>query len=141
MVRLALTILIHPKTVKQLGADFESALTDLHYGSIGVNIWNASAFMLVQATWGAFPGSTTDNIQSGFGIVGNSFMFEKPERTVMRGSILPVPALLAARRPGLPAQAALVPHQQDRPHHHARGCEDHHRIPSGVTCRASSGLH
>jgi len=88
---LGLTILIHPKTVKQLGPDFESALTDLHYGAIGVNIWNASAFMLVQATWGAFPGSTTDNIQSGFGIVGNSFMFERPERTVMCGSFYPFP--------------------------------------------------
>ena len=88
---LALTILIHPKTVKQLGAEFESAQTDLHYGAIGVNIWNASAFLLVQATWGAFPGSTTDNIQSGFGIVGNSFMFESPERTVMRASFYPFP--------------------------------------------------
>jgi aldehyde dehydrogenase (NAD(P)+) len=88
---LGATIIIHPKTMKQLGPDFEAALTALHYGSIGVNIWNAAAFLLVQATWGAFPGSTTADIQSGFGIVGNSFMFEKPERTVMRGSFYPFP--------------------------------------------------
>jgi aldehyde dehydrogenase (NAD(P)+) len=88
---LGATILVHPKTLKQLGPDFDSALTALHYGAIGVNIWNASAFLLVQATWGAFPGSSTANIQSGFGIVGNSFMFEKPERTVMRGSFYPFP--------------------------------------------------
>jgi len=88
---LGASILIHPKTMKQLGPDFEAALTALHYGAIGINIWNASAFLLVQATWGAFPGSTTDNIQSGFGIVGNSFMFEKPERTVVRGSFYPFP--------------------------------------------------
>jgi aldehyde dehydrogenase (NAD(P)+) len=88
---LGVTVIIHPKTLKQLGPAFESALTDLHYGSIGVNIWNAAAFLLVQATWGAFPGHTTDDIQSGFGFVGNSFLFEKPERTVIRGSFYPFP--------------------------------------------------
>ena len=88
---LGASVIIHPKTMKQLGPDFDAALTALRYGSIGINIWSAAAFLLVQATWGAFPGSTTDNIQSGFGIVGNSFMFEKPERTVIRGSFYPFP--------------------------------------------------
>jgi aldehyde dehydrogenase (NAD(P)+) len=88
---LGVTILIHPKTLKQLGTDFESALTDLHYGSIGVNVWNAAAFLLVQATWGAFPGHSSGDIQSGIGFVGNSFLFEQPERTVMRGSFYPFP--------------------------------------------------
>ncbi len=88
---LGVTILIHPKTIKQLGPDFEAALSDLHYGSIGVNIWNAAAFLLVQATWGAFPGHTSGDIQSGIGFVGNSFLFEQPERTVMRGSFYPFP--------------------------------------------------
>ncbi len=88
---LGATIIIHPRTMKQLGPDFEDALTSLRYGSIGVNIWNAAAFLLVQATWGAFPGSTSADIQSGFGIVGNSFLFEKPERTVVRGSFYPFP--------------------------------------------------
>ena len=88
---LGVTVIIHPKTMKQLGQEFESALTDLHYGSIGVNIWNAAAFLLVQATWGAFPGHTYNDIQSGIGFVGNSFLFEKPERTVIRGSFYPFP--------------------------------------------------
>jgi aldehyde dehydrogenase (NAD(P)+) len=88
---LGATILIHPKTIKQLGPDFETALTDLHYGAIGVNIWSAAAFMLVQATWGAFPGHNSADIQSGIGFVGNSFLFEKPERTVIRGSFYAFP--------------------------------------------------
>jgi aldehyde dehydrogenase (NAD(P)+) len=88
---LGVTILIHPKTIRQLGPDFETALSDLHYGSIGVNIWNAAAFLLVQATWGAFPGHTSGDIQSGIGFVGNSFLFEMPERTVVRGSFYPFP--------------------------------------------------
>ena len=77
--------------MKAMGPAFDEILTDLHYGSIGVNIWNAAAFLLVQATWGAFPGHTQNDIQSGIGIVGNSFLFEKPERTVVRGSFYPFP--------------------------------------------------
>ena len=88
---LGATILVHPKTIKQLGPDFEAALSALHYGSIGVNIWSAAAFLLVQATWGAFPGHTSGDIQSGIGFVGNSFLFEMPERTVIRGSFYPFP--------------------------------------------------
>jgi aldehyde dehydrogenase (NAD(P)+) len=88
---LGVTILIHPRTIKQLGSDFEAALSGLHYGSIGVNIWNAAAFLLVQSTWGAFPGHSSGDIQSGIGFVGNSFLFEKPERTVVRGSFYPFP--------------------------------------------------
>ena len=88
---LGVTILVHPKTMRELGSRFEEDLTDLRYGSIGVNIWNAAAFLLVQATWGGFPGHTYNDIQSGIGIVGNSFMFDKPERTVVRGSFYPFP--------------------------------------------------
>ena len=88
---LGVTILVHPKTVKQLGLDFEAALSALHYGSIGINIWSAAAFLLVQATWGAFPGHDSADIQSGIGFVGNSFLFENPERTVIRGSFYPFP--------------------------------------------------
>jgi aldehyde dehydrogenase (NAD(P)+) len=88
---LGATLIVHPKTQKALGLKFEQALTDLHYGSIGVNIWNAAAFLLVQATWGGFPGHTYQDVQSGIGIVGNSFLFEKPERTVVRGSFYPFP--------------------------------------------------
>jgi aldehyde dehydrogenase (NAD(P)+) len=88
---LGVSILIHPRTIRQLGPDFEAALSALHYGSIGVNIWNAAAFLLVQATWGAFPGHTSGDIQSGIGFVGNSFLFDKPERTVVRGSFYPFP--------------------------------------------------
>jgi len=69
----------------------EEAIADLRYGSVGVNVWNAAAFLLVQASWGAYPGHTPDDIQSGSGVVGNAFMFEKPEKTVVRGSFYPLP--------------------------------------------------
>ena len=85
------TILIHPKTVKALGDKFEDALAQLRYGTIGINVWNAMAFLLPHAAWGAFPGHTVDDIQSGIGVVHNAFLFDKAERTVVRGPFAPMP--------------------------------------------------
>jgi aldehyde dehydrogenase (NAD(P)+) len=88
---LGVTILIHPRTLAELGAEFEQAIADLRYGSIGVNIWNAVVFSMPQASWGAYPGHTFDDIQSGIGYVHNSFMFDRPQKTVVRGSFYPIP--------------------------------------------------
>ncbi|HXI84656.1 MAG TPA: aldehyde dehydrogenase family protein [Verrucomicrobiae bacterium] len=88
---LGVTILIHPRTLAELGAEFEQAVADLRYGSIGINVWNALAFLLPQASWGAYPGHTFADIQSGIGCVHNSFMFDRPQKTVVRGSFYPFP--------------------------------------------------
>lgn len=82
---LSANIIIHPKTLKAMGSRFEEMLIDLKYGAIGVNVWAAYSFLLGTATWGAFPGHTLDDIQSGRGVVHNAFMFEKPQRTVVQG--------------------------------------------------------
>jgi aldehyde dehydrogenase (NAD(P)+) len=53
---LGANIIIHPKTIKQLGSHWENIIADLKYGSIGVNTWCALAFLTSECTWGAFPG-------------------------------------------------------------------------------------
>ena len=88
---LGVTILAHPKAIKELGTDFDRAIADLRYGSIGINIWDAVAFLLPQATWGAFPGHTLNDIQSGRGIVHSTFLLEKSEKTVAYGSFYSFP--------------------------------------------------
>ena len=88
---LGVTILIHPRTLTELGEEFEQAIADLRYGSIGINVWNALAFLLPQAAWGAYPGHTLADIQSGIGCVHNTFMFDQPQKTVLRGSFYPFP--------------------------------------------------
>jgi hypothetical protein len=49
---------------------------------------------LVTPTWGAFPGHTVDDIRSGQGVVHNTFMFDKPQKSVLRGPfrVWPKPA-------------------------------------------------
>lgn len=85
------TILAHPRTMRQLGSDFDKAVAELRWGSVGINAWNAAAFLLPQATWGAYPGHTHADIQSGIGVVHNAFLFERPEKTVVRGSFYSFP--------------------------------------------------
>ncbi|MBS3770962.1 MAG: aldehyde dehydrogenase family protein [Bacteroidales bacterium] len=88
---LGATILAHPKVIKELGTDLKRAITDLRYGSIGINVWDAVAFLLPQATWGAFPGHTLNHIQSGIGVVHSTFLLEKSEKTVAYGSFYSFP--------------------------------------------------
>ena len=48
----------------------------------------------VFAGWGAFPGHTRNDVQSGIGVVHNGFLIEKPERTVVHGPFRPSPRSL-----------------------------------------------
>ena len=82
---LGANIIIHPKTIKAHKAALDLAIANLRYGGIGVNTWCALAFLGAGASWGAFPGHTPDNIQSGNGVVHNAFLFDKPQKTVATG--------------------------------------------------------
>ncbi len=82
---LGANIIIHPATIKKIGKKkFEEIITDLHYGCIAINTWTGVGFLLVHTPWGAFPGHTPDDVQSGIGFVHNTYMFDKPERTVVK---------------------------------------------------------
>jgi hypothetical protein len=43
------------------------------------------SYALVLTTWGAHPGHTLSDIQSGIGVVHNSKMFEHPQKSVVWG--------------------------------------------------------
>lgn len=88
---LGATLIVHPTTMKELGPVLDEAIADLRYGSVGVNVWDALAFLMAQASWGGYPGGTDANIQSGTGVVRNSFLFDKPEKTVGYGPFYPFP--------------------------------------------------
>ncbi|MCP4504123.1 MAG: aldehyde dehydrogenase family protein [Deltaproteobacteria bacterium] len=94
---LSCMILIHPSTEKANKAAFEQALADLRYGGIGVNVWAGLVYGLVTTTWGAFPGHTLKDIRSGRGAVHNTFLFDHPEKSIVRApfKIAPKPAWFA----------------------------------------------
>lgn len=95
---LGATILVHPKTKRELGDDFDDLVAELRYGAIGVNIWNAAAFLLAEATWGAYPGHPRTDIQSGTGVVHNGLLFDRAEKTVVTGPFAPFPRSLRDRQ-------------------------------------------
>ena len=78
-------IIVHPQTEAQLGSLLDQAISDLCYGSVGINHWPALSYALGSTTWGAYPGHTLNDIQSGIGVVHNTFMFDKPQKSVIYG--------------------------------------------------------
>lgn len=91
---LGVNIIAHPKTIDRLGAKFDSMLAELNYGTIAVNAWTGVGFLTAAASWGAFPGHTIDDVQSGIGIVHNALLIDGAERTVVRGPFRPSPRSL-----------------------------------------------
>jgi aldehyde dehydrogenase (NAD(P)+) len=86
---LGANILIHPQTAKELGPQLEAAIADLRYGCIGVNVWSAFAFLSPRAAWGAYPGNTATDIQSGTGVVHNTLLFDRSQKSVTRAPFRP----------------------------------------------------
>jgi aldehyde dehydrogenase (NAD(P)+) len=92
---LGANIIADPKTIKELGPGFLEAIAELRYGTIGINAWTGLGFLTPAARWGAFPGATVSDVQSGVGIVHNSLLLDDPERTVVRGPFRPFPRSFA----------------------------------------------
>lgn len=97
---LGANVLIDPATEAALGAGFERAIADLHYGAIAINTWTALAFIVPTVSWGAYPGGTIENVSSGIGIVHNALLIDGIERSVVRGPFLPFPRALSALTQG-----------------------------------------
>ena len=89
---LGANIVIHPATIAQIGRRrLEEILADLHYGTIAINAWTGLGFLSAQAPWGAFPGHTLADVQSGIGVVHNTMLFDKTERAVVEAPFRPFP--------------------------------------------------
>jgi aldehyde dehydrogenase (NAD(P)+) len=101
---LGVQIMIHPKTMKDLGPRLEEYIAKLRFGAIGINIWCAGAFLLPRATWGGFPGHVRNDIQSGVGVVHNGMIFEKPQKSVCYAPWSPFP------RSVFEGEMTLLPH-------------------------------
>ena len=79
------TIIVDPRTEKRISESLEVAINELKYGSVCINHWPALSYGLGSTTWGAYPGRHTNDIQSGIGIVHNTYLLEDVEKTVIRG--------------------------------------------------------
>jgi Aldehyde dehydrogenase family len=99
---LAAGLVVHPRTMKEpvTAAAVERAITRLRYGTVTVNAWSGYSFSFGTPPWGAYPGSTPADIQSGTGWVHNTPMLEGIEKAVLRHPItaMPKPAYSLSHR-------------------------------------------
>ncbi|MBW4031616.1 MAG: aldehyde dehydrogenase family protein [Acidobacteria bacterium] len=92
---LGANLIADPSVIKKLGAGFRQAIAALEYGTIAINAWTGVGFLTSTASWGAFPGHTIDDVQSGIGVVHNALLIDSPERTVVTGPFRPFPRSFA----------------------------------------------
>lgn len=97
---LSCVLLVHPATEKTYSSEIDQAIADLRYGGIGVNVWSGIIYALGSTTWGAFPGNPLTNIGSGCGVVHNTYLFDHPQKSVVRAPfrIFPTPAWFATHK-------------------------------------------
>ncbi|TFC01543.1 aldehyde dehydrogenase family protein [Cryobacterium mannosilyticum] len=92
---LGANVIAEPRTIRALGHGFRDALARLRYGTIAINTWTGLGFLTAAAPWGAYPGHTLGDVQSGIGVVHNALLIDSPERTVVSGPFRPFPRSVA----------------------------------------------
>ncbi len=88
-------IVIHPATMKRYPKELDAAIDAMHFGCVGVNAWTGVGFLITETTWGAYPGHTIGDVRSGIGVVHNSFLFDRAEKSVIFAPFAPFPRSLA----------------------------------------------
>ncbi|MCH2212136.1 MAG: aldehyde dehydrogenase family protein [Fuerstiella sp.] len=69
----------------------ERTIGSMRYGSVCLNQWSGLAYGLISTPWGAWPGSTYEDVQSGIGSVHNTYLLANHEKSVLRGPLVNSP--------------------------------------------------
>ncbi|CAD7697596.1 unnamed protein product [Ostreobium quekettii] len=81
---LSCSMMVHPGTQRDSQHVVDRALEGLKYGTIVVNGPAYTGFGVMPLTWGAYPGNTLESIGSGNCFVHNTYLFDHPEKSVLR---------------------------------------------------------
>jgi acyl-CoA reductase-like NAD-dependent aldehyde dehydrogenase len=83
---LAVTMIVHPDSLRDpaTAAAVARAEAELAYGTVSINHWASVGYALSSTPWGSFPGNRPEDIQSGVGWVHNPYLFDRPQKTVVR---------------------------------------------------------
>ncbi len=81
------SIIVHPKSLADpaVAQAVERAIEQLRYGTVVVNHWAGLGYGFVSTGWGAYPGHVDHDIRSGRGVVHNTYLFDRAQKTVIRG--------------------------------------------------------
>jgi len=84
-------IIVHPKTMRTHADALDRAIAEMRFGCVAVNAWTGVGFLLAETTWGAFPGHALNDVRSGIGVVHNSHLFSRAQKSVVYGPFAPFP--------------------------------------------------
>jgi hypothetical protein len=80
---LSCMVVVDPRTQRDLGHRLDDAISALRYGTISVNTAGLMVILFPPLPWGAYPGHTPEDIQSGAGTINNTLMFDGVEKSVL----------------------------------------------------------
>ena len=86
----------------------EKAIADLRYGAIALNAWTAQCVSAPCATWGAYPGESLNDVQSGIGVVYNCLFYDHVQKSVLRSPFIEASHIGTAGIPSIHMARALV---------------------------------
>lgn len=92
---LGANVVVHPATLRAFADDVNLAISGLHYGCVAINAWTGVGFLLTETTWGAYPGNTIDDVRSGIGVVHNSYLFDRAQKSIVWAPFAPFPRSIA----------------------------------------------
>lgn len=88
---LCASLTVTPSFRKQHNLAVERSISALRYGTVCINQWSGIAYGLISPPWGAYPGATLQNVQSGIGNVHNTFLLDDIEKAVLEGPLVNFP--------------------------------------------------
>jgi acyl-CoA reductase-like NAD-dependent aldehyde dehydrogenase len=87
-------LIVHPHTERTRPDAVGRAIAEMRYGCVGVNAWTGVGFLRCETPWGAYPGHTLQDIRSGIGVVHNTHLFSRSQKSVVRAPFAPFPRSL-----------------------------------------------
>ncbi len=91
---LSCGVLASPRTLAEptVAHALERAADELRYGAVAIGPWPALAYALASPPWGAHPGNTLADVDSGIGFVHDTLLFDAPRKTILHGPFVPWPS-------------------------------------------------
>lgn len=87
-------LIVHPRTMRERAAAVDRAIAGMRYGCVGVNAWAGVGFLRCETPWGAYPGHALNDIRSGIGVVHNTHLFARSQKSVVYAPFAPFPRSL-----------------------------------------------
>ncbi len=81
---LAAAITVPDSLQRGRDGSLDAAIADLRYGTIGINQWPGVAYGLMSPPWGAYPEADLSKVQSGMGFVHNTYLLDRPCKTILQ---------------------------------------------------------